>query len=134
MSKEKLDTTQPVELSYTPDFQDSTFTVYGDYEAVEPIASQIQALESAPAPKRRNVAHKVIEQAQTASEVLTGHKATVIAKLYDITTGASMYDLLQQKRKDERDLAMAKRLGLITTDRCAKHEKQLAAVRGLGIE
>jgi hypothetical protein len=122
---------QEAVLTYVPAFQNSEFVVTGVGETLVPIAAAIQALETAEPAKRRNVASIAVEAVQTAPEALTGRRATIAAKFYDLTHGSSMYDLLMQKRRDERDLAMAKKLGLITTDRCAKHERQLATVRGL---
>jgi hypothetical protein len=81
--------------------------------------------------RTHKLAGHMVKAAQEAPETLTGRRAVVTAKLYDLAHGSNMYDLLLQRRAEERDLAMAKRLGLITADRCIKHERQLAKVRGM---
>lgn len=111
------------------------FVIKGDYEAVADqlvnADRHLEALQASEARQVRKVSGLAGKTAVEAPTMLTGRKATIAAKLYDLANGSSMYDLLKQKRREERDLAMAKKLGLITTDRCAKHEKQLAAVRGM---
>jgi hypothetical protein len=134
MSKEQFNPDLEAELTFIPAFQDTPMTITGVGETLVPIAAAIQAAEAAPAPRTNKVtsmAGKAAVEAPEQPETLTGRRATIAAKFYDLTHGSSMYDLLMQKRRDERDLAMAKKLGLITTDRCAKHERQLATVRGL---
>lgn len=121
-------------LTLIPEYQDTPFVITGLGEQLLPIAEAVQAAESAAPVKRRNVASVAVEaatQAPEAPQVLSGRRATITAKLHDLVNGTNMYDLLLQKRAEERDLAMAKKLGLITTDRCAKHDRQLATVRGM---
>lgn len=129
--------TDEAELVIGLPFQATPFTIAGDTEALIPIATAAyKAAERDEARQTRNVAARAVRAAvepvrSPEDEILTGKRATIKAKLYDIANGTNMYELLLQKRQEERDLAMAKKLGLITADRCAKHEKQLATVRGM---
>ena len=121
-------------LQYVPDFQSTVFTVTGLGEQLEPLAEHIQALEAAPVPKTHNVASKAgkaVLEASTQPTELTGRRATIAAKLYDLVNGSNMYDLLKQKRQDEADLAMARKLGLMSTVFCQKHERELAKLHRL---
>ena len=128
-----LDPTQDVALTTYLPFQKQPFTINGPYEAVMPIAEAVQAEDARKPVQRATVSTKV---AQTAVEAVTleGRRATIAAKLYDLANHSNMYDLLKQRRAEERDLAMARRLGLVSTVYCQKHERELAKVRGLGVE
>lgn len=122
---------QDASLSYIPDWNNGkTFTINSDYEDV--LAVQ-QVIDTKPADIPVAVQKPVTaaQEAPQQPEVLEGRKASIMAKLYDIRNGRNMYQLLKEQREAERDLAMARRLGLITTDRCAKHERQLAKIRGI---
>jgi hypothetical protein len=133
--QEQFNPDQEAELTYFPEWNNGQPFVIRDIgESLLPLATAIQAAEAAPAPRTNKVtsmAGKAAVEAPEVPETLTGRRATITAKLYDLVNGSSMYDLLMQKRRDERDLAMAKKLGLITTDRCAKHEKAVSKLRGL---
>lgn len=132
MKTQELDPTQPLELTVQPDYQASPIVITGNYEAVMPLAEALQAEDARiPVQHASKPRKPATEAVRPSDEVLTGRRATVIAKLYDIANGTAMYDMLKQRREDERNLAMAKKLGLITTDRCAKHERQLASIKGM---
>lgn len=110
----------------------SPFVITGDVETVTELYKAAEADFSAQTVKDTpKLGKRIVEAVQASDAVLEGRRASIAAKVYDMVNGSSMYDLLQQKRRDERDLAMAKRLGLITATHCAKHEKALASVRGL---
>jgi hypothetical protein len=133
-TKQTFNPEQEATLTYQPDFQDRPLVITGIGESLLPIVEAVERDYAAQVDKVSAGAIKATQSApETATEPieLTGHRATIAAKLYDLAHGRNMYDLLKQKREDERDLAMAHKLGLITTDRCAKHERQLAQVRGL---
>lgn len=115
------------------DFQAKPLTISGDadliielHDAAEVTVREIQKQKVSTA-----VAKPAVEAVAQATDVLEGRRATVAAKLYDFTNKTNMYELLKQKRQDERDLRVAQKLGLITSTHCAKHEKALATVRGI---
>lgn len=114
------------------DFQAKPLTVSGNADLITELhdAAEISVREIQKHKVSTAVAKPAVEAVAHATDVLEGRRATVAAKLYDFTNKTNMYELLKQKRQDERDLAIATRIGLISTDRCAKHEKTLAAVRG----
>lgn len=110
------------------------FVITGPIESVTELYEAAQTDFNAHPVQRTTTSTKV---AQTALEhatepiELTGRKATITAKLYDLVNGSNMYELLKQKRQDERDLAMARSLGLMSTVYCQKHEKELAKLHRL---
>ena len=132
MSKEKLNLEQDLELTIVPEYQTAPFVIVGDAENVLPIAEAVQREEKEhPVIRTPKLGKRVVEAVRASEDVLTGRRAVIAAKMHDLRYGSTMYDLLKQKRQEERDLAMAKKLGLIAHDRCAKHERALAQVRGL---
>jgi hypothetical protein len=129
-----IETSQPIyqEAELTTAINGKPFIITGDPETVTELYKAAEADFSAQTIKDTpKLGKRIVEAVQASDAVLEGRRASIAAKVYDMVNGSSMYDLLQQKRRDERDLLMAKRLGLITTDRCAKHEKALASVRGM---
>lgn len=131
---EQFNPEQEAELVYTPSFQSAPFTVTGLGEALLPIA---EAVEREQTSRVQNVAAATIKTAQTALETatapteLTGHRATIAAKLHDLRFGTHMLDELRERRAIERDLRFAGKLGLLTDEVCAKHRKALDQVKDL---
>lgn len=127
---------QNAELTYQPTFQDSPMVITGDYEAVESVNNDLEALEARLYAQSDKLASKAIKAVQTAPETpteLSGRRATIAAKLYDLRYGRNMADLLAQKRQDERDIAMATKLGLLSTTEvyCRKHQKVVNKLHGM---
>lgn len=109
------------------------FTVRGDYEVLEPLAEAAQAYDKAhpvkDTPEPVKPATRPVERSE--GEILTGRRAVIAAKLYDLRNRTNMAELLAQKRADERNLAMARKLGLVSTVYCRLHEKELAKLHKL---
>lgn len=127
-----IETIQEAEL--VTSLNGKPFVITGPIESVTELYEAAQTDFNAHPVQRTTMGTKV---AQTALEhatepiELTGRKATITAKLYDLVNGSNMYELLKQKRQDERDLAMARSLGLMSTVYCQKHEKELAKLHRL---
>jgi hypothetical protein len=137
MSKEKV---QPETAVLDTFVEGKPFTIRGDYEAVAdqlPNADKYVAglMETAPvaviqpAPAVPNT-KPAYEDFNTLgrSEVL---RRKISAWAYDRKNGTTMLDLLNERIADDRNVAMAQRLGLITTVHCAKHEKVVAKLKQL---
>lgn len=108
------------------------FIITGDPETVTELYKAAEAdFNAQPVNVPSKAGKSAIEAVRTSEEVLDGRRASIAAKFYDLANGTSMYQLLQERRQQERDLAMAQRLGLITATHCAKHERALASVRNL---
>lgn len=133
-----IDPTQEVALTYIPDFQDTPFTIHGDYEDLAPLAEAMQAEDAAHTSKARtdrvtratkSIGHNVLETitkpAQGLSERL---RADVTAGMFDLFHNDTSLAELRNARRQEARLAIRMKLGLITTDRCAKHERLLKQV------
>lgn len=139
MKTPELDITQDVELTIQPDFQTAPFVIVGDAEAVLPIAEDAQAYDKAHPVKAQRVGHSAVrhtEALQTAVSAKVGSLATRLktdatAALYDARYKTNMLGLVRERRQQERDLNMARKLGLVSTVYCQKHERELAKVRGL---
>lgn len=130
----KTETSPPIyqEAELVTAINGSPFVITGDVETVTELYKAAEADFNAQTVKDTpKLGKRIVEAVRTSEEVLDGRRASITAKLYDIANGTSMYQLLQERRQQERDLAMAKRLGLITATHCAKHERALASVRGL---
>lgn len=110
------------------------FVISGPIEAIEPLFKAAEAeFNAQPVHTASKVGKASVEAVQSSDVVLEGRKATVTAKLHDMLYGTAMYDALQQKRADERDLAMATRLGLISLEdvSCRKHSAAIAKLHNL---
>lgn len=128
--KETMKSEAQAEFDVHLDFQTAPFVVAGDTQVIQELHKAV--VTSEPVHNAVLVPKAVIQPPeQPQPTILEGRRASLHAKMYDMVNGSNMYQLLQEKRQQERDLAMAHRLGLITTDRCAKHEKQLAHLRGM---
>lgn len=136
MKTKELNPNQDLELTYQPDFQAQPFKVVGPYDAVMPIANDLEALQTTEQAQTHKLASRIVKAAQTALESpteLTGRRATLAAKFYDLRFGTRLYDALIEKRNTERDLAMATRLGLLSIEdvSCQKHRKAIAKLHGM---
>ena len=118
---------QSLELHFTPDFQSHQMIVTGDLEVVQDVAAVIGRDIDRSNKVLPKLAKTAVEAVQTP-QVLVGRTATVAAKLFDLTHGTDVYAELQERRRAERLLAMKLKLGLLTANRCAKHERLLAKV------
>lgn len=108
------------------------FQIRGDYEAVAeqlPRADQyiktltdnspvavVQPAQPVIAPKPAYEDFNTLE----AREVL---RRKISAWVWDRKNGTNMLDLLNQRIAEDRNLAMAQRLGLISSVHCARHQK-----------
>jgi hypothetical protein len=122
---------QEAVLQYVPDFQTSSFTIVGLGETLLPIAEAVERSQTHETVQHAShVAKTAVAGAMEAVE-LTGHRATIAAKLHDLRFGTHMLDALRERRALERDLRFAGSLGLLTDEVCAKHRKALDQVKDL---
>ncbi len=134
---EQLDPTQPVELTYIPEWNHGhDFTITGDYESLAPMAEAMIESDARTARVTRvsnKVGHSVLEAPKQAVSGLLGRIGMdVKARTFDAWNHTDLYGALQQKRHDEKVLGMARELGLITTTHCAKHERAIEELHKLG--
>lgn len=114
--------------------QTKPFVIRGYEDELASYAEELQAYDKAnpvhSSPKPKTPA---VEAVRGSGEILEGRKATIHAKLYDMVYKGNMYQLLQEKRQRDRDLAMATRLGLLSVEEvyCRKHESAVAKLRNL---
>src|SRR5690348_15497807 len=108
------------------------FTISGDYEAVAdqlpkadeyiktlqtmPIVSHVEPTVAVEPPKPAYEDFATLEP----REVL---RRKISAKIWDMTHGSNMYGLFTEKLEDDRNVAMAQRLGIISSVHCLKHQK-----------
>lgn len=116
--------------------QETPFVVTGDAEVIQDIYKEVQAREARE--NRQQVVRRGKAVVEASAQVIDPIKSVIGRVGLDLQTVAydkihrtSMYDMLRQRRSDERNLRMATKLGLITSTRCQKHERALAAVRGM---
>src|ERR1700712_35807 len=108
MNKHKeqpLDITQPVELHMTLD-NGQPFIVSGAYESLVDVMATTEAYDATLNVRKQKVSVplvKAVVAAPEQPEVLDGRRATVAAKLYDLTNRTNLYDILKQQRQDEHD-------------------------------
>lgn len=126
MTKEKLDTNQPVEFTaYMPDLG-GDFTVRGDYASIEPVyAGFKQVVDAKPGKKTAVVDNQQPTEPQLASGVATELKVL----FYDLVNGTQFRPILNRERQLRKDAAFAQRLGLLSIEPCAKHRKTLDKAR-----
>lgn len=125
---------QPAELTLNLGSGMEHFVVTGDAEAVMPYVEAAQAYDKRHIVKDTAIGRKAVTG---ALETLTAPIQTGLGRVavdikaiaYDKVHGTAMYDLLKQKRDDERNLAFATKLGLVSTTHCAKHSKALAQLK-----
>jgi hypothetical protein len=123
------------ELTINLPFQSAGFIIRGQDELLEAMADKYKAQDARDITKHvAKAALKPVEAvtrpvADKVGSFTTRIATDLTAGLYDRRNGTQFLDMLKQRRQDEKDMRMARRLGLVTVDRCAKHEKQLAEVR-----
>jgi hypothetical protein len=123
-------------LTFVPAFQSSTFTVTGIGESLLPIAEAIehsQPLVTETAPQAPvtpvQTQNQYIDMSELGSRQIARKKLT--ARFYDLTHRTNMYGLLVDRINEDRDVAFARGLGLISTTHCLKHEKAVSKLRGM---
>lgn len=113
-------------------FQAKPLAIRGEAEAVLAVAatvppvSRVEAPQTAETPKPAptpTLEYKVAYAGATAA------KARLRARVYDLLHGSNIHGLLVERQNEERDLAMARSLGLVGTTHCAKHERALKELR-----
>jgi len=141
MKTETLDPGQ-AEFTIQPTFQTAPFVVRGDVETITDMYQEgKQQYTEYLQEKRSRLASKV---ATTAVEAVSNPLQTITNKLgyvasnvlkqaeirsYDKKNGTRFGAELQERAGLERDLRMARKLGLIGGTYCAKHEKALRATQ-----
>lgn len=116
------------------------FVITGQYEAV---ADQLANADKYVAELAALATETVVQPAQPAEtpkpvyedfnslaprEVL---RRKISAWVWDRKHGTTMLDLLNERLADDRNVAMAQKLGLITTVHCAKHQRAVDKLKQL---
>ncbi len=121
------------------EFGGRPFVIAGDAEAVLEQAERLQSLVGRMA---ITPAVKPVEAPRIAPKPQDGYIDTstlhprelvrrkLAARMYDLVHRTDMHGLLQEKINEDRDVAFARKLGLITTTHCQKHAKAVAELRG----
>lgn len=123
----------PVELTFTPDFQDSEFTITGlAYDQ----ATQLEAKLAKHNEQRDKVARraiKAVREPENGSQNVIKSRvaANIKAIMFDKRNGTNLYEQLQEKRRNERIVKAGVELGLISlTDTvCVKHRHAVDALK-----
>jgi hypothetical protein len=135
-----LDPGQAELTTYIPG-QDTPLIVRGDAELIEE-GYRRQLVREATAPTVREVP-KPVEAPQAPIAVqnqyidMSALPGREIARMklrswfYDRQHKTNMYGLLIDRINEDRDVAFARNLGLLSTTHCAKHEKAVAKLRQL---
>lgn len=133
-TKETINPDLPFDLTIQPDWQATPFTISqldydtamelkADYEAHVPMptVSHVEAPQPAPAPKVEYVDFAELSGREIARKRLS-------ARIYDVLHRSNMSDLLEQKIADDRNVAFATKLGILTVNEtyCQKHQKAVA--------
>lgn len=133
---EQLDITQPVELTYVPDFQSRPFTVVGEYEAVQDVAAHVaqarpvRTVKAVEAPVQPiEPQNQYIDLSELGGRQIARMKLK--SRVYDMLHSTNMTGLLIERINEDRDVAFARSLGLVGVTHCAKHEKAVAKLRQL---
>jgi hypothetical protein len=138
--QEQFNPEQEAELTYFPEWNNGQPFVIRDIgESLLPLAEEIKAAE-ATAPTRHQTAVQPAQQvvatrpayedfnALAPREVL---RRKINASWFDLLHKTNMRELLQERIDDDRNVAFARDLGLLSVTRCAKHEKAVSKLRGL---
>jgi hypothetical protein len=116
------------------------FVIAGDSEVLQPLADAALAYDKAhqsrpsieKVHRATNVAKTVLEAPTHVLQHGLGRIATDFrTKAFDIVEGTDLYGELQRQRKQERVLGMARKIGIVQTTYCQKHERELAKIRKL---
>lgn len=134
----KLDMNAPLVLeTYIPG-QDAPIEIHGLPELLVDLNTNVEQARVIDEPKPRTIASTAIKAATEPHNApyspipLTGRealKATIKARLFDLRWGTKEYEELELTRMAERKLRLRTELGIVTMDRCAKHQKQLAHIQ-----
>jgi hypothetical protein len=130
------------EYKLYPIWQKSPLIIRGDAEEIRESYEQGRAeYDEYQAQRRSQVATKVagtaVEAVQAPLRAITDTLGTIASKavrhaeisLYDHKHGTRFGEELKLRRQQEKDLAMARKLGLLSADVCQKHRHGIAAVK-----
>lgn len=129
---------QEAELIFIPDFQDTPFTIRDVAANLAPLAEELIKQD-----ERRQVAPKAVETPKAVPKPELAYvdfsalpsrqiaRMKVSAWLYDRQHKTDMLALLNERIDNDRDVAFARGLGLLSVTRCQKHEKAVAKLRGM---
>lgn len=109
---EQLDTTQPVAFEVALPGLTDNFTITGDYESVAPIYEAYNK-------QIGKLATNVVKTPSRASTLVTSTieraKVDSTTLVYDLINHTNFYELIKTKRQYNKNLAMARKLGLISS-------------------